>query len=233
MLRAILFDFNGVLVDDEPLHLELVRRLLEEEEVTVSPAFYGRRMLGIPDRECFDVALRAAGDGAPGERVERLVERKAALYRSIVERQGFPQFPGVARLVADADDRGLMLGVVTGALRSEVDAALSQMGILERFKVIVSAEDITRGKPDPQGYIRAVATFNTVPPLPSRMLHPHEVLAVEDTPQGLWAAHAAGLQRLGVAHTVHRDHLQLAESVVDGLGGLDADRLIEMFGGVG
>lgn len=233
MLRAILFDFNGVLVDDEPLHLELVRRLLAEEGVTLSPAVYSRRMLGIPDRECFEMALKAAEEESSVERITALVEHKAELYRAIVDRRGFPEFPGVARLVADADDRGLMLGVVTGALRSEVDAALEQMDIAGRFKVIVSAEDVSVGKPDPQGYTRAVATFNTVPPLPSRMLHPHEVLAVEDTPQGLWAAHAAGLQRLGVAHTVHRDHLDLAEAVVDGLGGLDADRLIEMFGGVG
>ncbi len=233
MLRAILFDFNGVLVDDEPLHLELIRKLLADVGVTLSPAVYGRRMLGIPDSECFEMALRAADQDASQEAVEELVQRKADLYRTVVQRQGFPEFPGVAQLVAGADDRGLMLGVVTGALRSEVDAALEQMGVASHFKVVVAAEDVTVGKPDPQGYSRAVAAFNTVPPLPSRMIHPHEVLAVEDTPQGLWAAHAAGLQRLGVAHTVHRDHLDLAEVVVDGLGGLDADRLIEMFGGVG
>ncbi len=233
MLRAVVFDFNGVLVDDEPLHLELVRRLLEEEEVSFSPAFYSRRLLGIPDRECFDVALRASGDEDPSVRVEHLVQRKAEMYQKIVERQGFPEFPGVARLVQDADDRGLMLGVVTGALRSEVDGALRQMDLAGRFKVIVSAEDVSAGKPDPQGYSRAVAAFNTVPPLPSRMIHPHEVLAVEDTPQGLWAAHVAGLRRLGVAHTVKRDHLDLAEEVVDGLGGLNVDQLVDLFGGVG
>ncbi len=233
MLRAVLFDFNGVLVDDEPLHLELVRKVLSENDLSVSPAFYARRLLGVSDRECFDVVLRAQGVEEPAAQVDEMVRRKAELYGQVVDESGFPEFPGVAKLVRAADEKGLMLGVVTGALRDEVEGALGQMGITDLFKVVVSSENVSKGKPDPQGYIHAVAAFNTIPPLPSRMIHPHEVLAIEDTPQGLWAAHAAGLRRLGVAHTVHRDHLELAEEVVEGLGGLDVDRLVEMFGGVG
>ena len=86
-----------------------------------------------------------------------------------------------------------MLGIVSGALRDEVEGALRQSGLRNLFKVLITAEDVAEGKPDPEGYLRALEALNSTPPLPERLIHPHEVLAVEDSPAGLSAAADIGL----------------------------------------
>src|SRR6185295_6070598 len=112
----------------------------------------------------------------------------ASYYRERIRRSGYPFFPGALELIrALATDRR-MLGVVSGALLEEVEGALRQSSILDLFKVLVTAEDVTEGKPHPEGYLKALEGLNSQPPLPERLLHPHEVLAVEDSPAGLAAA---------------------------------------------
>jgi phosphoglycolate phosphatase/beta-phosphoglucomutase len=124
-----------------------------------------------------------------------------------------------------------MLGIVTGALREEVEGALRQAGLRERFKVLVTAEDVTEGKPDPSGYLLALAALNSEPPLPERLLHPHEVLAMEDSPAGLAAARQAGLLTLGVAHTYPAQRLRGADAVVDRLSELTVAKLDQLLAG--
>lgn len=220
VLRAILFDFNGVLVDDEPIHFELVRRVLEEEGLGLDTDDYRAEFVGLSDRACFEAAIRRAGSEPDPTRVVRLVARKASYYQEVMRRRGFPFFPGAVELVREAAGAGLMLGVVSGALREEVEEALEQAGLRERFKTLVTAEDVEHGKPDPEGYRRAVAELNSRPPLPQRLIHPHEVLAVEDSPRGLEAASGAGLVSLGIAQTFSRQELAMADHVAEGLGGL-------------
>lgn len=227
MLRAILFDFNGVLVDDETIHFELLQRVLREEGVELERGRYFRELLGLTDRAALAACL---GEGAPPELVARLVARKAAYYQQRMWRSGFPLVPGAAELIRDAAAHGLMLGVVSGALRDEIDAALAQMGVAGAFKTIISAADVERGKPDPEGYIRGFRELNGAPPLPARLLHPHEVLAIEDSPAGLEAAGSAGLLTLGLAHG-YVDRLHAADRVVATLEGLDLEGLLELFRG--
>jgi beta-phosphoglucomutase len=225
VLRAILFDFNGVLVDDEPIHLEMFQRVLGEEGISLAAEDYYRHYVGFDDRGCFAAALAAAGEAPSVPRLMRLIARKAAYYQERVHERGYPLFPGAAELVDRAAAAGLMLGVVSGALREEVEGALRQAGLAGRFKVLVTAEDVAAGKPDPEGYCRALEALNVLPPLPERLVHPHQVLAVEDTPAGLEAAAGAGLLTLGVAHTYPRERLTGADAVAANLDGLGIDRL--------
>jgi len=225
VLRAILFDFNGVLVDDEPIHLEMFQRVLAEEGVALTPEDYFRDYLGFDDRQCFAAVLEAAGETPTVPRLMRLIARKAAYYQERMHESGYPLFPGAAELVGGAAAAGLMLGVVSGALREEVDGALRQSGLASSFKVLVTAEDVAMGKPDPEGYRRALEALNVLPPLPERLVHPHEVLAVEDSPAGLAAAAGAGLLTLGVAHTYPQEHLAAADAVAASLDGLSLDGL--------
>lgn len=252
MLRAILFDFNGVLVDDEPIHLATFQRVLAEEGIGLTAEEYYRRYLGLDDRACFAAVLRAAGETPAVPRLMRLIARKAAYYQERIGEHGYPLFAGAAELVGAAADAGLMLGVVSGALRHEVDGALHQAGLAGRFKVLVTAEDVTAGKPDPEGYRRALEALNALPPLPERLLHPHEVLAVEDSPAGLTAAAEAGLVTLGIAHDYlpglpglpgfsrparpagpgagpGQDGQRQADAVIRCLEGLTLDRLDRLF----
>jgi HAD superfamily hydrolase (TIGR01509 family) len=229
VLRAILFDFNGVLVDDEPLHLEMFQRVLAEEGVTLDRGDYYSRYLGLDDRGCFAAVLAAAGEPATPPRLMRLIARKASYYQERIREQGYPFFPGALDLVRGLARAGRMLGVVSGALHEEVEGALRQEGVLDRFKVLVTAEDVAEGKPDPEGYRQALEALNTLPPLPERLVHPHEVLAIEDSPAGLTAAAGAGLLTLGVAHTYPASHLAAADWVVEKVGDVALPELERRF----
>jgi HAD superfamily hydrolase (TIGR01509 family) len=229
VIRAILFDFNGVLVDDEPIHLDIFQRVLADEGVPFSAAEYFTRFLGLDDRACFATVLAEAGEPVTVPRLMRLIARKASYYQERIRKGGYPFFPGAVELVAALAAQGRMLGVVSGALREEVEGALRQARLLERFKVLVTAEDVEAGKPDPQGYLRALEALNSLPPLPERLLHPHEVLAVEDSPAGLAAAAEIGLATLAIAHTYPAERLGGADAVAPSLRDLTPERLERLF----
>jgi len=229
VLRAVLFDFNGVLVDDEPIHLEMFQRVLADEGISLTAEDYRARYRGLDDRGCFSAVLAAAGEQATVPRLMRLIARKSSYYQERIRERGYPLFPGAAELVAELAAAGRMLGVVTGALRDEVEGGLRQAGLRERFKVLVTAEDVSEGRPDPEGYLRALEALNSVPPLPERLIHPHEVLAVEGSPAGLAAAAEVGLVTLGVAHTSATGQLRSAHAVVPRLAGLTLARLDRLY----
>lgn len=228
MIRAILFDFNGVLVDDEPIHLEMFQRVLDEEGIALTAEDYYGDYLGLDDRGAFAAMLQKAGETATVPRLMRLIARKASYYQERMRQSGYPFFPGAVELVAELAAAGRMLGIVSGALSEEVESALRQAGLRDRFKVLVTAEDVTEGKPDPEGYRRALEGLNSLPPLPERLLHPHEVLAIEDSPAGLSAAADLGLSTLAVAHTYPPQRLKMADAVAESLEGMTLARLEQL-----
>jgi beta-phosphoglucomutase len=229
VLRAILFDFNGVLLDDEPIHLELFQKVLAEEDIALTAQDYYRHYLGLDDRACFAAVLAREGEATNSERLVRLIARKAAYYQERMRRGGYRFFPGALDLVREAAAAGLMLGVVSGALREEVEGALRHASLRELFKVLVTAEDVEASKPDPQGYRYGLELLNAQPPRPERLVHAHQVLAVEDSPAGLAAAREAGLLTLGVAQTYPEEELTAADAVAPGLGDLGVAGLQELF----
>lgn len=226
MLRAVLFDFNGVLVDDEPLHMRLFRRVLEEEGLeSFSEEEYWSHLVGLDDRAAFGELLERSGERPEEPRLMRLIARKSSYYQDAIRTDGYPFYAGAAELVRELARRGVQLGVVSGALRDEVEGALAQEGLRAAVKVVVTAEDVAASKPDPEGYRRCIEGLNATPPLPDRLLHPHEAVAVEDTPAGLEAARGAGLLTVAVAHTCSADELA-ADRVVPSVGELSADELL-------
>lgn len=215
-------------MDDEPIHFEMFRKVLAEEDVDLTSEDYYARYLGFDDRGCFEAVFQAAGQEVGPEDLSRLIARKAAYYQLRIRREGYPFFPGAKELIAAAASADLMLGVVSGALRDEVEGGLEQIGRRESFKVVVTADDVERSKPDPESYARALELLNALPPLPPRLLHPHEVLAIEDSPAGLASAAANGLVTLGVAQTYPLGQLDQADFVVESLAEVSLPRLREM-----
>jgi phosphoglycolate phosphatase/beta-phosphoglucomutase len=230
VLRAILFDFNGVLVDDESIHLELLGRVLKEEGLDTAGVDYSG-YIGRKDHDALREELEAAGEAVTPDLLSRLIARKSAYYHMRVHTQGLPVFPGAVELLGEISASGLMLGLVSGALRSEVENALERMVVRDHFKFLVTGEDVELGKPDPEGYLRGLTLLNSLPPLPSRLFHPHEVLAIEDSPAGLRAAAAAGLSTLGVAHTYPATELGSADQVVMSLQNLSLKNVRTLFAG--
>jgi HAD superfamily hydrolase (TIGR01509 family) len=229
VLRAVVFDFNGVLVDDEPIHFRVMQRALEPEGITVHAAAYYSRLLGLDDRSSFAAVLSEAGERPEPSRIMRLVARKAAYYREAIHQEGYPFSPGAVALVRSASSAGLTLALVSGALRDEVEGALCQEGLRGFFKAVITSEDVAEGKPDPEGYQRALTELNALPPLPERLFHPHEVLAIEDSPAGLRAAKGAGFTTLGVAQAYSARMLGEADFTVANLHGLTPAQLERRF----
>ena len=229
MLRAIFFDFNGVLVDDEAIHQELFQEVLAEEGVSLSKEDYYEKYVGCDDSGCFTLALESAEREVDPTLLVRLIARKASYYRDRILRDGFEFFPGAESLVKAAAAGSMTLAVVSGALRQEIEDALAQAELRSFFKVVVAAEDVREGKPSPEGYARAIQELNSRSPLPERLFHPHEILAIEDTLPGLQAAAGAGLVTLGVAQTFSREELSAANVLADNLEGLSMDQLQRQF----
>lgn len=226
VIRAVLFDFNGVLVDDEPLHLELFQGILAEQGVSLSSDLYYERYLGCDDEECLRQALAAAGHSFSESDLARLVAKKASRYQERIRAEGYPFFAGAIETLRRAAAAELMLGVVSGALRAEVEGALEEAGVRSLVKTIVAAEDVSEGKPDPEGYELAVSRLNRIPPLQDRLLHPHQVLAVEDSVAGLRAARRAGLRTAAISHMYPRKRLLPEADVV--LDDLEPDAVAEL-----
>ena len=218
MIRAVIFDFNGVLVDDEPLHFELFREVLRQEGIDLSERQYHEEYLGYDDRGCFEVALARAGRTANSAHIDALIARKADRYAARAE-AGLRVFPGAAEALAALGDRW-PLAVCSGALRGEIEFALGRLGFANRVAALVAAEDTTRCKPDPEGYLLALDALRS---LSGPDLEAGHCLVVEDSLAGVASAKAAGMWAVGVAHTYPAEALRAAgaDLVLPGLGPLD------------
>jgi beta-phosphoglucomutase len=203
MARAILFDFNGVIINDEPQHCEALIGTLDEYGVELDREAYYRDYLGFDDRECFRFAFHQAGRAPDDTTIREAIERKAAHYERAV-RRSMELVPGAAEFVARAADEGFALGIVSGALRREIELVLETARLRRHFAHIVAAEDVTSCKPDPQGYQRARAALG---------IEPAACVAVEDSLPGLAAAHAAGLRCVMLTTSHHLASLPEADLV--------------------
>ncbi len=193
---AILFDFNGVLVNDEPLHRDATIATLAEYGIDLDAEGYARDFLGFDDRACFRFAFTTHRRPADAEAIEDAVERKHAWYARAA-RRALPLVPGAERFVRQAKAEGRRVAIVSGALRREVELALEVTGLGPLFECVLAAEDVPRGKPDPAGYLRAREALG-VPP--------GRCVVIEDSLPGLAAARAAGLRcaMLTTSHPAER-----------------------------
>jgi HAD superfamily hydrolase (TIGR01509 family) len=208
MIRAVIFDFNGVLVDDESVHFALFREVLAQEGVTITEHDYLGRYLGLDDRACFETALRDAGQSADEARVDELIARKARRYVEVAA-QGLRFFPGASECLAALAER-LPLAINSGALRPEIEFALRHLGARAHVSVIISAEDTSWCKPHPQGYTLALEGLRRDGGAQLADLAPAHCLVVEDSLAGIESAKGAGMWAVGVPNTYTSDDLRRA-----------------------
>jgi HAD superfamily hydrolase (TIGR01509 family) len=215
MLRAIIFDFDGVVADNEPIHCAMFQRVLGEVGIFLSQEEYYADYLGYDDKGCFTAVLAARGRPATKETVDDLVARKAAAYLGYI-RHHLVIFPGVQNFVREAATR-YRLAIASGALRQEIEFILEQADIRKEFEHITSAEDVTHGKPNPEGFLHALAALNRTMPPGQLPLAPDECLVIEDSIPGIQAAHRAGMNVLAVANTHTIQDLHEADAVIHSL----------------
>src|SRR5205814_2522105 len=157
MTEALLFDYNGVITDDEEQHRATFAELLAEAGIALSRERYYADYLGCDDRTSFVQAFRSAGKALDPATLEALVARKSQAYARLTGTAP-ALVPGAAAFVRAASGR-FRMGLVSGAQRREIEPALAAAGLADCFEVIVAGEDVPRCKPDPGGYLAARAAL--------------------------------------------------------------------------
>jgi len=228
-LKAVLFDFNGVIIKDEAIHEQLISEILIEENLRPSPQEYREICLGRSDRVCVAELLKRRGRLVTESYLTQLIARKAKAYeRQLETLEKLPIYPGLEDLIFKIRVAKLPMGVVSGALRSEVELVLNRAQLAQHFSVIVAGDDIKVSKPEPDGYLLAVERLNQQ--YPELKAQASECLAIEDTPAGIESAKRAGMQVVGVANTYPFHMLQRqANWTVDYLHDLELDRVQEVY----
>ncbi|RCJ17524.1 HAD family hydrolase [Nostoc sp. ATCC 43529] len=228
-LKAVLFDFNGVIINDESIHLQLIDEILIQENLQPQRVNERQASLGRSDRACFTQLLSNRGRVATEKYLTQLLHRKAEAYTLELEKiEKLPLYPGVEDLIFQVRSRNLKLGLVSGAIRKEIELVLNLAKLSEHFKIIVAGDDITTSKPEPDGYLLAVKKLNEE--YPELNLQPQECLAIEDTPAGIQAAKRSHMQVVGVANTYPFHMLQrCCNWTVDYLTDLELERVQEVY----
>jgi len=227
MLKAILFDFNGVVINDESIHREITNDLIVGENLRpISALEYYQFCLGKSDRVCLRELLSYRGRTITEDYLTRLIQKKAQLYRAKIETLDIlPLYPGIRKLLDQIQLYRLAIGLVTGAIRSEVINILEKAELQTYFSVIVAGDDIATSKPQPDGYLFALEQLNRSDS--TLQLEPSQCLAIEDTPVGIQVAKQAGMSVVGVAHTYPYHFMQRqANWAIDHLSELDLDRIM-------
>ncbi len=228
-LKAVLFDFNGVIINDEAIHQQLVEEILLQENLRPSSDDYRDVCLGRSDRACLTDLLSRRGRFVTESYLTQLITRKAQAYEQKLQTlEKLPIYPGLEDLIFQIRAAQLPMGVVSGALRCEVELVLDRAGIAQHFAVIVGGDDIKVSKPEPDGYLLSVERLNQK--YPNLQAQASDCLAIEDTPAGIQAAKRAGMQVVGVANTYPFHMLQRqANWTVDYLHDLELDRIRDVF----
>lgn len=222
MLKAIIFDFDGVLADTEPLHFRMFQQVLQEERIPLGEDEYYQKYVGFDDRDCFHAILSEHGRSTSPETIRRLVAQKAVMMLDHLKATPVV-YPGIKEFVKSVASR-YRLAVVSGALRQEIELILQTAAMRADFEHITSAEDVRNGKPDPEGYLHALRSLNRNTPILAQ-----ECLVIEDTLFGIQAAHAAGMRCLAVSTTFPADQLTSADAIASTLKGYDLESLARRF----
>ena len=228
-LKAVLFDFKGVIINDELLHEQLIEQVLLEENLLLKPGEYHEFCLGKSDRACLKDILIQRGRCVNEGYLEQLIKCKTLAYQKQLESiEELPIYSNTVDFIAQVSRAELKMAVVTGAIRTEVELVLNKDNLTNYFQVIVGGDNVKESKPKPDAYLLAVDILNQK--CQGINLKPSECLVIEDTFPGIEAAKLAGMSVVGVAHTYPFHILQrLTNWCVDDLSDLELDRVQKVY----
>jgi beta-phosphoglucomutase len=223
-LQAIIFDFDGVVADSEPLHLRAFQQALGDRGVFLSRDEYFQRYLGFDDVGAFQAVSKDRDLGLSGREVAELVTLKGSKLQEMMH-AGDVLFPGAADFIRAAAS-AVPIAVASGALRHEIDEILEAAGLSSLFATIVASGDTPESKPNPAPYRLAFERLRERSP----GLEAWRCVAIEDSRWGLESARGAGLRCVGVTNSYPAAELTGAELVVDGLKALTLAQLDALIG---
>ena len=212
--EAVLFDFDGILVDSEPMHYRAFTGVLDPLGMGLPWKEYVEIYLGYDDRDAFRKAFGAKGIDLDDANLAKLVAAKSREFRNGI-RNGVTAYPGAVPMIESLRAAGQPLALCSGALRSDITSILTQLGVARCFDVIVSTDDVRRSKPDPESYALAFARLSEK--YATLLTVPGKSVAVEDTAAGIRSAKGAGLRVLAVTNSYGAGELAEADWIVESL----------------
>ncbi|HWI41702.1 MAG TPA: HAD family phosphatase [Verrucomicrobiae bacterium] len=221
MLDAVIFDFDGIIVDTEPLHYRTFQNILDPLGLGYSWEEYCEVYMGFDDRDGFREAFRRGGRTLSEGELEEVIAAKAAAFQATVS-AGVEAYPGVRELVLSLSGK-VPLALCSGALPSDIHPILQGLGLADSFDVVVTAADVEASKPDPASYLLAVGRLQER--FPVARLRPAHIVAIEDTPAGITSALGAGLRVLAVTNSYPAPRLSEATRTVSSLAGITREEL--------
>lgn len=207
--KSLLFDFNGLIIDDEAIHCETFQKVLMDEEITLTEKDYWEIYIGYDDKGLFEKLFKRDGKKLTPGKSKKLIQKKADLYLPTLKGK-LKFFPGVIEFIQKVKQK-YSLAIVSGALRPEIDYALKEGKIDSSFSIIVSAEETKHGKPDPEGYLIALARLKKE----NSEIRPENCLVLEDSLAGIESAHRARMKCAALTHSYPKEKLKEADYVVE------------------
>jgi beta-phosphoglucomutase len=213
-IRAIVLDFNGTLAQDDHLVAPLYVETFASVGVPLTAEEYHRELAALPDRDVFDLAIERAGLSPQAGHRDALVQARVEGYLAAVAND--PPIEDHAIAFVRAAAARVSLAIASGAFRREIEHVLESAGLAEHFQTIVAIDDVSSGKPDPEGFRHALARLNMItradPPI-----EPQEVVAVEDATGGVQAARAAGMWVAAIRGLGYDSASGFADLIIDRL----------------
>ncbi|MHC4858067.1 MAG: HAD family hydrolase [Planctomycetota bacterium] len=216
MLKAVIFDFDGVIADSEALHYKALNTVFNRYGVDVPKDLHWQKYLGYSDRENIEAVSVDYSMGMDDTKIQTLIFDELVAEGAII-------IDGVAEFIQRLIDSGICRAICSGALRSDIDLMLGGTDFKDAFEVIVTADDVKHGKPDPEGYLQALKKLNGNDKSP---IEASQCIVIEDSHWGLEAASAAGMNPIAVTNTYPKEELDgKARRIVDRLDELTVDDL--------
>ena len=224
MLRAVIFDFDGVITDSEILHLRAFNQVLVRYNIEITEEVYYKEYLGFTDRDCFESVADKNKLGLDSEQIKNLIKQKNRIFEKLAKIEA-TIFEGVPEFLQMLTDNKIRRAICSGALLVDIAPILEKIQLGPFFEEIVSAEQIEKGKPDPEGFLLALERLNEGS---QNSIAANECVVIEDSHWGLEAAKAAGMHTVAITNTYEAEQLGIAEKVVERFNELSLNDLHEI-----
>ena len=224
MLKAVIFDFDGVITDSEILHLRAFNKVLAKFNLEIDKKNYYTKYLGYTDADCFKQLIADGLLDVDRRQIPELIERKNQVFEKLARTEG-KTIEGVREFLNMLAQNNIPMAICSGALLTEIELLLEDARLRHFFAVIVSAEHVKKGKPHPDGFLLTLKKLNKGNDI---TIKADQCVVIEDSLWGLQAAKAAGMHSIAVTNSYDAEQLHLADKIVDKLSDLSVDDLIQL-----
>ncbi|UCE48906.1 MAG: HAD family phosphatase [Phycisphaerales bacterium] len=224
MLRAVIFDFDGVITDSEILHLRAFNKSLVPFGIEITTKDYYQNYLSFSDFDCYKALIDHGLLKVEQQQIGHLIKHKSEIFEELARSEG-RTIEGVHEFLEMLEQNGILMAICSGSLLVEIELMLDEAKLRHFFRAIVSAEQVRKGKPHPEGFLLALQKLNEgcTPPLTA-----DQCVAIEDSHWGLEAGNAAGMHTIAVTNSYDAGQLTMAGKIVARLTDLSMDDLQQL-----